>query len=296
MRLAAPAALAALAACAWALAPHVAAAPALAVGEPKGGTPAWLLGVWTREWERDAQGQHDDAEVYYLQAPGYFADLRIQRNRPPAGDATAIAQLDVAGRDSLAGSLGFAGRTAYARGIMHWQHEFEFQPPDGTEDAGYARPAGPGRMRETGLDGSYVEAWRRLDDGGGRFLVLRAAGAGRERQLLVLAGDHYIYVRDREAPLPRAESMRALVAARPELAASAPDCEFSYGRIKGGEAPWQVRRSTLPWREGGTLPPALAGIAQSFMDGCSAPAGNRDGWRAVVDTYPRRAAACKAAP
>jgi hypothetical protein len=269
-----------------------AAVPSVAVGEPHAGTPAWLLGVWTREWVHDAEGQRDDAEVYYLQVPGFFADLRIERNRPSVAPATDIAQLDAAGVDALAGSTGFAGRTMYAQEIMHWQHNFEFQPPDGSEDAGYARRAGADRMRETGLDGTYEEAWRRLDSGGGRFLVLRAPRNGGEGQLLVVVGDHFMYVRNRAAQLPQAESMRALLAAQPGAAASALDCEFSYGRIIAGGRRWLIRRSTLPWREGSELAPSVSGIAQSFMAGCAARAGNDAGWQATLNTFARRRGAC----
>ena len=28
------------------------------------------------------------------------------------------------------------------------------------------------------------------------------------------------------------------------------DCELSHGSVRGGGVPWQIERSTLPWREG----------------------------------------------
>lgn len=31
------------------------------------------------------------------------------------------------------------------------------------------------------------------------------------------------------------------------------DCEFSVGRVRGGTVPWEIERSTLPWREGRPL-------------------------------------------
>ena len=79
----------------------------------------------------------------------------------------------------------------------------------------------------------------------GRFLALSEERDGRLRRLLVLAGDHFLYVRNRERDLPAAESIDALVrttnATRAQVIAFL-DCEFSYGRVRGG--PCAVERSS----------------------------------------------------
>lgn len=40
------------------------------------------------------------------------------------------------------------------------------------------------------------------------------------------------------------------------------DCEFSYGHVHGGRAPWVIVHSTLPWREGRSID-----IASLIADG-----------------------------
>lgn len=214
--------------------------------------PQWLQGVWTREWGETGGTRSVEFDVHYLQTPAWFGDLRIPLDRPDMSHARAFA--DLSGRElaALARQKGFAGRTIVHGIQATWQHEVDFQPGASEADAGRLERLGPGRIYEHGLDGSYTEAWRAIASAGTHTLVIRTASGGRTRRLLEVAGDYFFYARNRRADLPRAQSLEAILASPGNTRAQAIDyldCELSYGRVKGGRIPWEIQRSTLPWRE-----------------------------------------------
>jgi hypothetical protein len=215
--------------------------------------PAWLRGVWTREWIQKEKAKSNTLDVHYLQTPTYFADIRIPKRRPRFPNAKSFADLTDQELRLLARQNGFTGLTTTSGSVATWNHDIQFQPSDGTPDRGRLQRNGPGRMHEHGLDGSYVEAWKSTSGGEERFLVIRVEHAGRLVKTLVVVGDQFIYVRNRAVDLPTAESFEALLesskASRVQIEAYL-DCEFSVGRIRGGAGLWEIEQSTLPWREG----------------------------------------------
>lgn len=218
--------------------------------------PTWLQGLWTREWIEKGKKRSDTLDVLYLQTPSYFADLRIPRDRPDFSGATSFVGLTEQQLRWLAGQDGFTGRTTIAEKVARWQHNIEFQPPDGTSDEGRLERISPHRMHEHGLDGSYIESWRSLTEGSPRFLVIRVEHAGRLLQTLLVVDNQFVYIRNRARDLPVAPSLDSLIVATHatrEQIVQYLDCEFSAGRVSGGSAPWEIQKSTLPWREGHRL-------------------------------------------
>jgi hypothetical protein len=218
--------------------------------------PFWLLGVWTRNWIEEGGRKSSTLDVHYLQTPNFFGDVRIPIDRPRFPHATSFADLSDQELRSLAGQLGFAGSTTVVGTRATWHHRVDFQPSDGQEDAGRLEMIGPGQMYEHGLDGSYTESWRSTTDGNGRFLVIQTEGGGRTLRLLLVTGDYFLYVRNRDKDLPPATSLEALVKGPGTTRARVIeylDCEFSFGRVRGGPMAWEIQRSTLPWREGRRL-------------------------------------------
>ena len=218
--------------------------------------PPWMRGVWTREWIERRGVRSNTFAVHYLQTPGVFADVRFPRERPAFPKATGFADLSDADLLLLARQRGFTGQVTAVGDTIAWQHEIDFQPPDGDADIGRVESAGPGRMFEHALDSSYVESWASTASGDDAFLVVRVERAGRLAQLLVVVGDHFLFVRNRAADLAAAASLEALFrdshATRADMIRHL-DCEFSAGRVRGGALPWEVQASTLPWREGRRL-------------------------------------------
>jgi hypothetical protein len=218
--------------------------------------PSWLAGVWYREWIERRGVRSDEHTVHYVQTPTFFADVRIPRDRPKFPHATSFGDLTDRDLRMLAQQRGFAGRTTLAGAIATWHHEIDFQPADGNDDIGRLEHVAVERIQEHGLDGSYVESWKSLSNGAGKFLVIRTERSGRPERMLTVAGDYFLYVRNRTHDLPKADSLDALIqasgASRAQIVEYL-DCEFSEGRVRGGSIPWEVQSSTLPWREGHRL-------------------------------------------
>ena len=226
---------------------------AKAVLNLEGQLPAWLMGVWSREWIERLGARTSTFTVRYLQTPSWFGDVRFPIDRPKFTGAASLADLTDAQLRRLAKQRGFVGRTTADGLTATWHHEVDFQPNDGGADVGRVELAGPGRMYEHALDSSYTEHWWSLSGGDGRFLTVRVDRAGRLDQLLVVAGDHFYYARNRAKDLPAAASLEALIASTKATRAQIIgylDCELSVGRIRGGAVPWEIQYSTLPWREG----------------------------------------------
>jgi hypothetical protein len=215
--------------------------------------PAWLRGVWTRDWIQEGKAKSNTLDVHYLQTPTYFADIRIPRDRTRFPNAKSFADLTDQQLRLLARQNGFTGLTTTSGAVATWNHDIQFQPSDGAPDKGRLQRTGPGRMHEHGLDGSYIESWKSTTTGNGHFLVIRVKHSGRLLRTLVVVGNQFVYVRNRASDLPAAASFEALIdssKARRAQIEEYLDCEFSVGRVHGGSVPWEIEQSTLPWREG----------------------------------------------
>jgi len=251
--------------------------------------PSWLYGMWQREWIEESGLRSSTLDVHYLQTPSFFGDVRIPRDRPNLAHASSFADLSDRELHALAKQRGFAGRTTVVGTTATWHHQIDFQPPDGEEDVGHLKVLTGRRMHETGLDGSYTESWKSATDGDGRFLVVQTERDGRPQRLLVVAGDHFVFVRNRVKDLPRAASLDSLIASTHPSRAQVIeylDCDFSFGRVRGGSIAWEIQRSTLPWREGRRL---------EFVDELKVvPEGNRllqrtpgsERWTVAINTLP----------
>jgi hypothetical protein len=269
--------------------PHLADATA---HDSTAAVPAWLRGVWTREWIQEGKAKSNTLDVHYLQTPTYFADVRIPRDRTRFPNAKSFADLTDQALRLLARQNGFTGLTTTTGSVATWNHDIQFQPSDGTPDRGRLQRNGPGRMHEHGLDGSYIEAWKSTSGGEGRFLVIRVEHAGRLLKTLVVVGDQFVYVRNRAIDLPAAESFEALIdstkASRAQIEAYL-DCEFSVGRVRGGSGPWEIEQSTLPWREGGHLDFVGEVMPAKGSHGLAPRSVGGDQWTVPINTLSARA-------
>jgi hypothetical protein len=251
--------------------------------------PAWLPGVWQREWIERGGSRTSSFDVHYLQTPRAFADVRIPRERAALAHAASFADLSDAELLLLARQRGFTGTTTVAGDLATWHHEIDFQPPDSSPDVGRVERLDDAHMLEHALDSSYVESWRSIENGGGRFLSLRVERGGRVERVLVIAGNHFLYVRNRERDLPAAESLDSLIistkATRAQTVAYL-DCEFSEGYVHGS-AEWEVQHSTLPWREGRRLEIADSLVAKGGSLALRAPDARGAVLSVPVNTFPR---------
>lgn len=246
--------------------------------------PAWFVGAWKLEWVEDTETPRGLTRfVRDLQTPTVFGSVRIPFDRPAFPKAKSFDDLD----DSQLAALvampvgGFSGTASFENNIAVWTHAIAFQPPD-RPDTARLKPQSPSTVLETGQDGGFAELWFRMSSGDGKYLGLVITQGKRVEKILTLVGDHFVYARNRKADLPRAESMAKLVesmkATRAQIIETL-DCELSYGLVHGGRIPWEIRHSTLPWREGTSL---------DFVREVTVDANGpvlRDGWTVPLNTF-----------
>jgi hypothetical protein len=252
--------------------------------------PSWLAGVWTREWIERRGVRSSTFLVQYLQTPSLFGDMRIPRDRPTFSRATSFADLTDDELRALARQRGFTGRTTAEGAIATWHHEIDFQPPGPAGDVGRLERVDETRMYEHALDSSYVESWRSVSTGDGRFLVVRVERAGRLDRTLIVAGDHFLYVRNRAKDLPVAPSLDSLIVTTGATRAQVIeylDCEFSAGRVRTAAVPWEIQHSTLPWREGKHLGFVDQLVSSSGPEVLITPVAAGETLAVPVNTFPR---------
>ena len=223
--------------------------------------PPWFVGAWKREWMRPRGGTACETSIVRdLQTPSVFGSVRIALDRPAFVGANSFADLDDAQlavlltqRGGFAGTASFVGENATS--IATWNHEIDFQPRNGV-DAARLTQTGPTTVLEESLDGTFDELWQSVPGGDGNCLGLKITRAGRVERMLIVVGDHFVYARNRTRDLPDAPSLSELVATTHATRAQIIemlDCELSYGLVRSGRVAWEVRLSTLPWREGRVL-------------------------------------------
>jgi hypothetical protein len=219
--------------------------------------PDWLLGVWTRLSIETADGQPDtETQVFYLQTPTCFGDLRIPGDRPDLRQAnfSSLTQMEAL---ALSQQQGFAGITQFEQGYCQWMRYIDYQPSQPVRDIGKLYWEND-ILIEDGVDQVYREEWQKVDDGGGDYTALvltdDESSTSIWRASLVTVGDYFVYSQNRLAPLPFGCSLADCLAhSTPPQQQSYLSCEISFGRCRGGQFPWEIQRSTLPWREGSTL-------------------------------------------
>ena len=211
-----------------------------------------MRGVWTRDWIERKGVRSNTLTVHYLQTPTLYGDMRVPMSRASFGSATSFADASDAQLLEFAKQRGFTGQVTAAGDSITWQHEIDFQPPDGDVDIGRVEHMSRGQMYEHALDSSYTESWTSVASGDDAFLVIRVERGGRLDRTLLVAGDHFMYIRNRPVDLPTARSLDGLIAtthATREQIIAFLDCEFSSGTVRSGAVPWEIHASTLPWRE-----------------------------------------------
>jgi hypothetical protein len=239
-----------------------------------------------REWykTKDDPTPQETHVVRDLQTPTVFGSVRIPRSRPAFPGARSFADLDDAQLAVLLEQRGgFAGTAAFDGDLALWTHEIEFRPPFTQADTARLERTGPTTVLEKGLDGDFFELWWSMSSGDGKYLGIKVVNGTRTERMLVVIGDHFVYARNRARDLPAAASLTALVAETQATRAQIIeilDCELSYGTVRSGRVPWEIRYSTLPWREG--VP--LDFVREITLDAAGAPVP-RPGWTVPVNTF-----------
>jgi hypothetical protein len=223
--------------------------------------PAELMGLWRRE-VIIAPGLRDETtQVFWLQTPTWYADIRVAADRPGPRSPAGFAGFRDAELLELAKIQGFAGELSAGGGICLWRRDLDRQPPGPIPDEARYGFDGPDVMIEDGVHADYQEIWRRVAGSDGPFAAFRLAEPEGRGGLLVIAGEHLIEFRARAGAPLAGESLAALVEAR-LAAGDRPGAENLLDtRIRYAvqtAVGWKTRLSTHPWLEERLLWPESA--------------------------------------
>lgn len=245
-----------------------------------------LRGLWHRSLIAWPDGRRDTSTaVHWLQGPTRYIDLRQASGRPDFSQTRCLADANLAQLEWLASQEGFAGVLTQDGPWFEWAREFDLQPVAMYSDCGKLWYEAD-RMVEEGRDIPYIEHWHHQPAGDPNPCValrLRALDEDRDG-FLVRVGPHFMYACSRLVALPALESLELCLHAAADEAARLAlfDCEIAAGVITGDR--WEIRHSSLPWREGSTLGPQLAPDAVTWSTGDLAPDGRegRRRWQIVA--------------
>ena len=239
-----------------------------------------LSGLWRRSLIAWPDGRSDSTtEVFWLQGPRHYADLRVPAGRPRFSGIKSLRDLDWTMLRFMARQEGFFGRFDIVDSVGYWHRAFDYQPDSGVADRGRLAFEN-GILIERGVDLPYVEHWARPLACDSAMALSLATDAGT-LGCLVMAGDAFIYARDRATPLPRGATLNQMIdgAASLKTAQELFDCEISFGRRHGDD--WRIECSSHRYREGRALSPALDCVNQLLVIDDVTPEGTpiKRGWR-----------------
>jgi hypothetical protein len=231
--------------------------------------PDHYRGVWIRKILQTPKLRDATTFVCWLQTSAWHADLRIPESARHGGVPTV---------QMLSSQQGFCGVTEVTHEapgeVCTWNRRMDFQPPRAGVDAGVMVFETPERVIETGVHATYLEVWERLPGSTGRTIVLGgldSTGADTRERVLA-AGRYLMHVRPRTVAWPQGLegglSLAGVVARHPAIAQELLDFEISVGKLDAGC--WTIEHSTLPEREGRSLPCVLQrdGKSEAIIKGC----------------------------
>ena len=193
--------------------------------------PDRYFGIWRRDWiERHHADTgvvlRDDSPAIWFQSPCLHVDLRIDRAlREQTSTNIALPRTQIA----------FAGRTEVrvqgAAELCQWHPAFAYPRIVDEIDCGYMEFLTPTHLIERGIDGSYVESWRRIngDNEALRCLCFRSTSDSTVQCYLMLGANYFALGsnhHDGECPgLPI----------------------FAWGERANSVSTWRVKESLAPW-------------------------------------------------
>jgi hypothetical protein len=210
-----------------------------------------IRGLWRRTIYRRAGQVLDLAtEVYWLQGPRYFADIRQPAQRISFAGVGCLRDLDDAQLSWLALQEAFAGTLLLDGALAWWQRSIDIHPQGPFEDRARLSQTGD-VLNEYGTESPYYERWERgKTSAGAHWGLLLASDADGRRGFLVRAADKMMFARARSACLPPGRTLTEALAALPTLEErqNLLDVEVSLGSVAANGPEWMIERSTLPFK------------------------------------------------
>lgn len=211
-----------------------------------------VRGLWKRSVYRRADGVIDTStEVFWLQGPHFFADMRQPIERVSFACVGCLRDLDAGQVSWLALQNGFAGNLQLDGAAAWWHRTIDMQPTGPFADRGLLQLTGE-VLEEYGTESPYYERWERQRASTGPSWGLRLQGTADGRSgFLVRVADQMMFARARNSPLPPGRTLTEALEAVTTLEAKQDliDFEVSLGRVAAAnDHEWLIERSTLPFR------------------------------------------------
>jgi hypothetical protein len=210
-----------------------------------------LKGLWTRSLIVWPDGKRDETtQVWWLQGPDFYADLRQPRGAPHFDGVHRLADVTPAQLTWMATQEAFAGELRFDGGAcFEWQRGIDLQPRGAYADRGLLWFEAD-VLIERGVHVDYVEHWHRRSKPAQHFAAARLSSDDGRRGYLVRVDTVFMYARGTERVLAPNTSLSECVQAAPSHGAASRllDFEVALGRIS--TAGWVIERSSLPFRSG----------------------------------------------
>lgn len=218
-----------------------------------------IQGLWRRAYikapAKAPEFEDHDTQVYWFQARGFYADLRIPARFSNGVTAARLADLSQGDLLALAASEGFAGWAAVENGICTWQRAINLQGPETGRDIGRLVRT-PDGLFEYGIDADFVELWleQQIDEPAPEGRVFTCADGFWG--FLITASSRFLFACDRPTrknlarPWKEALAQALSVCDRDQLN-DLFQPEYSFGRIEQCAA--VIELSSQPNRVGRVL-------------------------------------------
>jgi hypothetical protein len=210
-----------------------------------------VRGLWRRTIYRRGNEEHDGStEVFWLQGPRFFADIRQPKERASFPHVGCLRDLNANHLASLALQEAFAGRLEVNGDAAWWRRSIDLHPQGAFEDRARLLQTG-NVLEEYGTEQHYYERWERGNPSTSCWgLQLMSLADGRSG-FLVRADAALMFGRGRKSALPLG---RTLIEALNEVRTlegkqDLLDFEVSLGRVTADGQEWLIERSTLPFKE-----------------------------------------------
>lgn len=215
---------------------------------------------FTGAWQRTAP---DNARSFWLQSHRLHAYLTIPHGRPDFSDKSTLAECSFDELMWLAGQDGAAGACIVeSSDVLHRRRQIDYAPTRGKPFLRRMRREGM-LLHEESLRGTDPATWQNISGDGAEIIAFRFQDEAMStdfpepcKGVLLIAGDCFIFARDRGVYALQAESLQVLAECKDygaEELIPLLDFEISFGLRTGGAMPWEITLSTLPFREGKAL-------------------------------------------
>lgn len=239
-------------------------------------TPETLAGLWIRSLIVWPDGRRDaTTHVWWLQGPGFYADLRQPIGAPRFRGVQRLADVTPLQLEWMATQEAFAGELRFDGDAFDWERGIDLQPRGPHGDRGRLWFEDE-VMIERGVYVDYIEHWHRHSAPSVRSVAARLSSDDGRRGYLIRVDDVFMYARGRESPLPPNTTLSECVRASGshEAATKLLDFEVALGRVDAGD--WIIERSSLPFRHAQRLEPRAIGDHALSVNDTDLHAGLRE--------------------